>query len=615
MSNATRKIKTREEIRKEKELDEARKRGTIPAEVDEEGRDINPHIPQYIKDAPWYYKTDKPTLRHQRVQDDKKQKVDDIHKTLRKGIIRGKTATRYRKGACQNCGSLSHTKKECVYRPRRVGARFTGQDIAPDEYIPSDSAVTFDGKRDRWASYDVRHHQKVIDEFEKVEREKRRLQAEKLRNEAEEKKKAREANAGEGGGDSSSSSDDDDDDDDDEDDEKDELKYADSAEMAGSKVDTKRRITVRNLRIREDTAKYLLNLDPNSAHYDPKTRSMRANPLAHLGVPEKDLPYAGDNFVRYSGDVPKVAEKQVFAWDAANKGAELHLQADPTKAELMHKQFKVKKANFQEDQRKSILEKYGGETHLKAPPKELLMAQTEHYVEYSQTGRVIKGKEKPKVLSRYEEDVYPGNHKSIWGSYWVDGKWGYACCHSTERNSYCTGEAGRRARKAKPTDLLAAKMDAGEKVGGSGSGDTTTATTTTTASDETESKSLVDLHQERQRRDGGDEADGSSSSSSKDKKKKKKKKHKKKRSKDSDDDDDLDDEMAAARKKEKRIQELIDKQKRADEANTRYLQMDERDRPFNSAREDYKEVTEEEMEAYRRGRQRTEDPMAHFLSK
>lgn len=48
--------------------------------------------------------------------------------------------------------------------------------------------------------------------------------------------------------------------------------------MPGTKVDSKQRITVRNLRIREDTAKYLRNLDPNSAHYDPKTRSMRENP-------------------------------------------------------------------------------------------------------------------------------------------------------------------------------------------------------------------------------------------------------------------------------------------------------------------------------------------------
>lgn len=57
-------------------------------------------------------------------------------------------------------------------------------------------------------------------------------------------------------------------------------KYVDSVDMPGTKVDSKQRITVRNLRIREDTAKYLRNLDPSSAYYDPKTRSMRDNPYA-----------------------------------------------------------------------------------------------------------------------------------------------------------------------------------------------------------------------------------------------------------------------------------------------------------------------------------------------
>ncbi len=67
-------------------------------------------------------------------------------------------------------------------------------------------------------------------------------------------------------------------DDSDSDEEKEE-KYADLADMPGTKFDSKTRTTVRNLRIREDTAKYLYNLDPNSAFYDPKTRSMRDNPF------------------------------------------------------------------------------------------------------------------------------------------------------------------------------------------------------------------------------------------------------------------------------------------------------------------------------------------------
>lgn len=54
--------------------------------------------------------------------------------------------------------------------------------------------------------------------------------------------------------------------------------------------------------------------------------------------------------------------------------------------------------------------KYGGEEHLDAPPRELLLAQTEDYVEYSRHGAVLKGQEKAIARSKYEEDVLLNNH-------------------------------------------------------------------------------------------------------------------------------------------------------------------------------------------------------------
>lgn len=53
---------------------------------------------------------------------------------------------------------------------------------------------------------------------------------------------------------------------------------------------------------------------------------------------------------------------------------------------------------------------YGGQEHLNAPPRELLLAQTEDYMEYSRHGAVIKGQEKAIARSKYEEDVVINNH-------------------------------------------------------------------------------------------------------------------------------------------------------------------------------------------------------------
>lgn len=77
-------------------------------------RDINPHIPQYISQAPWYVSLGRPTLKHQRPQEEKQKHFNAINEWYKKGVKEGQKATKFRKGACENCGAMTHKKKDCL---------------------------------------------------------------------------------------------------------------------------------------------------------------------------------------------------------------------------------------------------------------------------------------------------------------------------------------------------------------------------------------------------------------------------------------------------------------------------------------------------------------------
>ncbi|CAI4233291.1 unnamed protein product [Auanema sp. JU1783] len=411
--------KSKGDYRRDKDLEEERKAGTAPAMVDiETGRDINPHIPHFISQNPWYVPSEGPTLKHQRPHAERQKTDSTMEEWYKKGTT-GQAATKFRKGACENCGAMGHVKKDCFERPRKVGAKFKEADIQEDDYVQPVLSLGFEAKRDRWNGYDPEIHQKqVMKEFERLEEARKLIKSDQIKEGLQEPEEEAE---------------------------KDEDKYAEDADMAGVSVDmdSRTRITVRNLRIREDTAKYLYNLNENAPYYDPKSRSMRENPFANMPGKEKEAAkFSGENFIRYTGEVVEANEAQVFAWQARCQGVDVHALAEPTKLEALKREFNKEKSNAENKTKKELLSKYGGEEYLEAPPKELLLAQTEKYVEYSRKGQILKGEERPKIKSRYEEDVYPSNHESVFGSFWKNGQWGYKCCHQFVKNSYCIGEAG-----------------------------------------------------------------------------------------------------------------------------------------------------------------------------
>lgn len=192
-------------------------------------------------------------------------------------MAKPQTVTKFRKGACTNCGALTHTAKTCIERPRKIGAKFTGKDIGQDEVI-SHVKLNYEGKRDRWNGYDPDQYKTVIEEWEVLEGERRRRKeqaiSDKLQRRVDRKLRRQAAKEANGGVSVSSS-------DSDSSEEQDPDKQTGQQEEFVNK-DPRVRTAVRNLRQREDTAKYLRNLDPKSAMYDGKSRMMRENPNPDL---------------------------------------------------------------------------------------------------------------------------------------------------------------------------------------------------------------------------------------------------------------------------------------------------------------------------------------------
>ena len=264
-------------------------------------------------------------------------------------------APRFKPGACENCGATGHKRKDCLDRPRAVGAKYTGKTSATDAPLPEEEA-SYEAKRDRWKSFEPEMFDAVVEDF----------QARK-------------------GGDE---------------------KLADftGVEKKEAVTDAKASVmTSRNLRIREDTAKYLVDLDADAGLYNPKSRSM--------------VEVGGLEFVKSGSEVMQV---RAFAWEAYKQGGgNLHEVAQPTQVEKLFRMKQSEEERLKDNKRRKLADAYG-------PSDDQILPSSL---------RITDGHE----ASHDMHASLTRSHAAVWGS-WFDrgsGKWGYACCKRTERSSKC----------------------------------------------------------------------------------------------------------------------------------------------------------------------------------
>lgn len=488
--------------KKKRELAEARQSGTAAPEVDvKTGNMINPHNPEFITKRPWYLGSSEvsgPSLDHQTTSlVDKERNVelsvsaaDQLVRDLRKKKKKWKVglwveAKRNNQYPYQICRIKSVSKNGCEFEleydddgyiekkvkfPKHLrgtaNARIRLTSIGVRSTQPSTANYgkeTYDSKRDSYHGYDVStnaHMERLQSKFQKREELRRQLKQQNNDN-------------------SNTENNDDDKNGEDSDREEDEFgKYGDDGVLFTSRLarqggvgGAQMKMTARNLRIREDTAKYLRNLDLNSSYYDPKSRSMRQDPNSG-----NDDGYKGDNEARLTGDAIQFAKTQVFAWDQSSSNTtatapnpddtnstSIHVQANPSQTELLRKQTDSKSLTEKQKRRQAILQKYGGQEYLDASSTEQeqqsnnknkvvrfgvqFQEQQYHRDGTATTNTNTQVNTNVKQTSKYEEDIYINNHTTVWGSYFHRAafRWGYADDHSLLRNSYGTGTNGQKA--------------------------------------------------------------------------------------------------------------------------------------------------------------------------
>ena len=347
----------------------------------------NSHMPQFLVKAPWYINqnSESSNLTHQKKVGINDKKVPISNSTKR--YLSKEPVYKYRKGACENCGAITHKTKECCERPRRRGAKFTNSNFKPDEFI-EEISYDFEGKRDRWNGYEPKMEKRRFYEFEKYQELRKKKRLEKILNnlnESEKKKLLKDEDL-----EIDLSSDEEnnipdsfkefilkianDDNNDIENDVKkyfEEYKNKNFEDLPSKFSDIPKDILIKiskskSLRIGEDISKYLLTLAENSEYYNKKnTYSLHKDNFYNLQNIKNNI----NNSINNTGDAGKLIELEKMIENANRKNPNLGLNniAMPSQAELYCKYALNKQQNFKNNELQKVLNKYGGDHYFQMP--------------------------------------------------------------------------------------------------------------------------------------------------------------------------------------------------------------------------------------------------------
>lgn len=347
----------------------------------------NQYVPKYIKDAPWYQPNTNPDdyLSHHRSDksaelNSEPKKGQGIHDDFIPSEVHvSKTTKRKQKGRCKNCGG-DHDRKDCLERPG------TGLKNGVEVVNKRNEDVDYDGKRDRWYGYDVNDYTKYLKQWK--EKEEKKAPEEARVYDTDEEIELRELGL------------------------LDDPEFKDAVKQEGEKT----------VRLREDKAVYLTNVRNENISYDPKSRMIRDDQTGYFN--EDNL------FVkRLTGEAKEFENSKKFAWDDKRRGLiDDNLVANPTLGDRKIMKLSEEEKQKKEKMKNALLDRYGGSLAISSeepeeePPVEEDQPATQH----------------DPTKSKYKEDVFPKNHTSVWGSFYSNGQWGYACCQSLYKNSYCS---------------------------------------------------------------------------------------------------------------------------------------------------------------------------------